>query len=137
MAFREESPVIRLSGLATDKRVARLMPETISRRFSIVPLWVEPDRMMVACTDPLDDELIREAETACRRSLGVFKAGYTEIRDALERCYGRGSHQSARLDLGGILYQSGLISAEALFKARAEQKNPVDPWVEFASLRES
>src|SRR4030065_1125581 len=118
MPLTLELPILRLRSLKTDKRASVLFPEEISRKYSIAPLWIDSEGLIVACPDPSDRETLRAAETGCRRPLTPYKASYPEIRELQERSY-KGSNPAHNwLDLGGILYQLGFLSPTNLRRVR-------------------
>ena len=85
MPLTLELPILRLRSLKTDKRASILFSEEISRKYSIAPLWIDSEGLIVACPDPSDRETLRAAETGCRRPLTPYKASYPEIRELQER----------------------------------------------------
>ena len=127
MPLTLELPILRLRSLKTDKRASILFSEEISRKYSIAPLWIDSEGLIVACPDPSDRETLRAAETGCRRPLTPYKASYPEIRELQERSYKGSNPAHTVLDLGGILYQLGFLSPTNLRRVRVVQKRSGDP----------
>jgi hypothetical protein len=97
-----------------------------SRKYSIA-IVDRGDGLIVACSDPSDREVLRAAETGCRRPLDPYKASYFDIREIQERSYNSLTPAHADLDLCGILYQLGYLSPTNLRRVRSVQKRSGDP----------
>jgi hypothetical protein len=109
-----KSPLIRLYELNPDKVALKLLPEEVARSLMVVPLWLEANNLVIACTDPSDRELLRSVETACRRVVKPLKASFPEIRSALDRFYRGVTVEASSLDFGDILFKLGYLSPDKL-----------------------
>ena len=121
MLANRTSAIIRLNGVSPNHAASILLPEETARKFSFVPLWLQGNDLLVACTEPADLQTVREVESACRRRVIPFKANASEIRATLDKIYGLEANQAGRFDYGEILFTLGYLSEDDLGKVRAHQ----------------
>ena len=72
-------PIARLD--ARDAHVQRLVPEKIARRFGVMPLRESDRQIVVACADPLNDEIERGIGFAAGR-MALFEVATPQAIDA-------------------------------------------------------
>ncbi|MFN8586903.1 MAG: type II/IV secretion system protein [Candidatus Eisenbacteria bacterium] len=70
-----------------DPHVLKLLPEKLARRFHVLPLRESDRQIVVACCDPLNDEIERGIAFASGR-MPIFEiASHEAIANALDRAY--------------------------------------------------
>lgn len=80
-------PVMRLDGLRIKQEVIDLVPETIAKRFNIIPIFNIHDELTLAVSDPTDINLldIVSSETKCKVTPVI--APYSEISRSIAKHY--------------------------------------------------
>ena len=79
-------PLARLS--QRDPHVLKLVPEKLARRFQVLPLRESDRQIVIACSDPMNDEIERGIAFASGRMPLFEVASPSAIAAALERAYG-------------------------------------------------
>jgi type IV pilus assembly protein PilB len=83
-------PLIRLDNYLIDPQIIDLVPQSLARRYTLIPVFKSNDTLTVAMTDPLDvfaiDDL--QARTKCRIVSAV--ASEADILKAIDQYYGIG-----------------------------------------------
>ena len=78
-----------------DPHVLKLVPEKLARRFQVVPMRESDRQIVIACADPLNDEIERGIAFASGR-MPIFEiASPIAIAAAIERAYGGGASAPA------------------------------------------
>ena len=70
-----------------DMNVARKLPEDVAKRFCLVPIGEEEDKIIVAMADPLDVIAIDTIALKTKRQIEVVIGSSSEIRRAIEMIY--------------------------------------------------
>jgi len=121
MNYEFGPPFVRLTGYRPATAAIKLLPEEIARRYGVVPLWLEEDRLVIATANPMDRRELRAVATAARRPVRPLLASYPEIRTTLDRIYGRAPASPPRQKLGQLLQRLGYLTDEELSRALAVQ----------------
>lgn len=124
-------PLVRLQGLNPDKIAIKLLPETMAREHMVVPLWLDKNVLVIACTDPMNRNALRQVEAACRRSVRPLRASYLEIQNALDDLYQVETGKRLPLDLGGILFQLGYLSPKNFARLRSLQSSQAESTIQI------
>lgn len=81
-------PYLALDDLTTiDKDIARGVPENIAKRFCMMAVRQEQDRVLVAMSDPLNVIAIDTVSVKLKKPIRVMLAGETQILRAIEYVY--------------------------------------------------
>jgi hypothetical protein len=115
------SAIIRLNGVTPNQAANNLLPEATARNFSFVPLWLQGSDLVVACTDPADQEAVHEVETTSRRRVIPYKASALEVRSTLDKVYGRETNLAGGPEYGEILLGLGYLPENGLENLRSRQ----------------
>ena len=91
LGIQFDLPVMRLDGLRIKPEVLGLLPESMARRFNIVPLFKIGEELTIAIADPTNFSLLDmdvvSLETGCK--LVSVIAANSEISKAIERYYSK------------------------------------------------
>lgn len=87
---KTQSESVDLPGMAISPDLRRLVPESLARRFSAVPLSRERDTLTVAIADPLNVTAFDVLEQTTRLRVNLVAAPEGEILQAIERLYESG-----------------------------------------------
>ena len=120
-------PFVRLIEYLPPVAAVQLLPEEIARRYSVVPLWLEEDRLVIATAGPMDRWELQAIAAAARRPVRPLLASYPEVRATLDRIYGREPVSPPRPKLGQLLQQLGCLDEERLTRALAVQTETGQP----------
>ncbi|MBI3323991.1 MAG: Flp pilus assembly complex ATPase component TadA [Candidatus Omnitrophica bacterium] len=81
-------PTISLHNYEIDPAVARLIPERVARQYTLIPISKLADRLVVAMADATNIIAIDDLKTLTQHAIDPVLAPETEIRHAIEQCYG-------------------------------------------------
>lgn len=91
LGIQFDLPVMRLEGLRIKPEVLNLLPESMARRFNIIPLFKVAEELTIAIADPTNFSLLDmdvvSSETGCK-IVSVIAAN-SEISKAIERYYSK------------------------------------------------
>ena len=87
LAVQYNIPSVILSNTIPEPEVLKLVPESIARRFKILPLSLEGDSLKVAMLDPLNVFAIDELKKITGRNIQPMVSTETEIMAAIDRYY--------------------------------------------------
>jgi len=121
MLANHTSTIIRLTGVTPNYASGRLLPEATARKYSYVPLWLQGNELLAACTDPDDKETTQVVEASSRYRIIPYKSSAAEIRSAIERIYKGDTKQKSTLEYGDILLGLGYITEDGLESLRSYQ----------------
>ncbi|MEK6631327.1 MAG: ATPase, T2SS/T4P/T4SS family [Acidobacteriota bacterium] len=102
LAQEARVPFVSLEGASPDSRAASLVPETLARRHSLVPVSRTATRVKVAQADPFDVIAIDDLQRLIETPVEVVCAPKGAIMRLMDRTYGPGSGGA----LGGGRLQS-------------------------------
>ncbi len=80
-------PMISLSKFRLDPVIARLIPERLSRRYSLIALSKFGERLVVAMSDPLNIFAIDDVKAITRMAIDPVLCAESEIRRAIEQVF--------------------------------------------------
>jgi type IV pilus assembly protein PilB len=123
-----------------DMDIAKLIPEKIAKRFCLVGINQEDDRMVVAMADPLNIIAIDTVEFKAKRQVKVVVSPARNINNAIDVIY-HGSHVAEQRlrDLVELeltpeeddIYDSELMEADIRSEEEAATKPPVIRFVDL------
>jgi type IV pilus assembly protein PilB len=95
MAEQHKLEYIDLSEITIPEEIIELVPESVSRENSILPMKEEDDALVVIMSDPLDLETIEKLRFILNRRVEVTLAPADSINEAINRYYGQVEGESA------------------------------------------
>ncbi len=113
-------PVMELKNVTIDRSVLSLIPETMARRFLVIPLFKIEQELTVAIADPTDIQLLDQLASMSKCRIQPILASPTEIRTALDLQYTADIEKSLLDSEGGKDEQIGVAEVERLRKAGKE-----------------
>jgi type IV pilus assembly protein PilB len=93
-------PYVDLAHAMIDPSAVALIPESLARRYAVVPVGFEGDDLVVAMADPANVLVIDDIRAITSRRVAVRVAARSEILEALRR---HGHHGTGTLDLADLL----------------------------------
>src|SRR3990172_7744202 len=87
LAQQLDLPLADLRQAAPDEQVIALLPESIARAHTVIPIRQSEVGLEVAMADPLDEETLRQVEEAVEGNVVVLVAPPSEIRRAIDKSY--------------------------------------------------
>jgi type IV pilus assembly protein PilB len=91
LAQEARVPYASLDGVTPDARSISLVPESVARRYTLVPVSRTPTRVRVAQADPFDVLAIDELQRAIEMPVDVVCAPKSAINRLINRVYGPGT----------------------------------------------
>ena len=87
LAIQHDLPYLPLDNYEVDTELVKLVPETLARKYYLLPVDKMGDILTVVMANPMDENAIRELEQRTKCKIEVFVATYTEIKEAIQRLY--------------------------------------------------
>lgn len=87
LAIQHDFPYLPLASYEIDPEVAKLIPEELARKYNILPVDKMGDLLTLVMGNPLDVQVIEEVEALTKCKIETFVSTYTEIKEAITRCY--------------------------------------------------
>jgi type IV pilus assembly protein PilB len=84
-------PYLPLSNYEIDMEVAKLVPEQVARQYCLIPIDKIGNNLTVAMANPLNTNAIEDVETASKCVVQAFVSTASDVKSAVERCYGNKS----------------------------------------------
>lgn len=130
---------------AVDKEVLLLVPETLVKKHSIIPLRLEKGELVIAMADPLDFNTIQDLSFYCGFIIQPAVATPTLLQESIKKFYGNIHGQTDEKLIKKIINESQKdFSASALqiipeirddgSEGMAEQRHQLAPIIEMANL---
>ncbi len=128
-------PTLRLSKFKFDPDVVRLIPATMARQYTVIPLSRIADTLTVAMADPLNIFAIDDLKVVTGCAIDIVLSSEEEILRAIETNYGGGSKKMEEIlkedeegvDLGGEKQDLELLKMDEieLSSALKESEKPI------------
>ena len=83
-------PRVDLSSYLIDPKIVGLIPEALSKKYQVIPLFKTKESLTVAMTDPLNVVAIDELKLKTGLNIEATIAGEVDIRQAINQYYGVG-----------------------------------------------
>jgi len=95
-------PYTDVSALTIGPDLLNLIPETLARKYTVLPVRLDGKRLEVVMADPMDHEAIQDLSfvTGCQVSPAL--GSRSQIKDAIERFYSRHLEGAGRLLAKGV-----------------------------------
>ncbi|CAA7601563.1 Type II/IV secretion system protein [Acididesulfobacillus acetoxydans] len=90
--------MVDLAGIFIPEDVLRLVPESLARRYTILPVEVRNGQLLLALNDPTDYHVLEEVRQASALPIKPCLARKSEIAAAIERSYGKNEAQRLARD---------------------------------------
>lgn len=87
LALQLDFPYLPLANYEIDLEVLKLIPRDLARKYHILPVDKMGDILTIVIANPLNNKAIEEVEALTKCKAEIFIATYTEIKQAIERCY--------------------------------------------------
>ena len=87
LAIQHDFPYLPLANYEIDSEVIKLIPETLAKKYCLLPIDKMGDILTLVMANPLNESVIREIETLTKCKIEIFVATYTEITEAIGRSY--------------------------------------------------
>lgn len=84
-------PYLPLKHYSIDGELLRMIPENVARQYCLVPVDRIGDTFTIAMADPLNAKAVEDIEMLTRCSVQVFVSTWSDVTEAIQRCYG-GNH---------------------------------------------
>lgn len=87
LSHQLDIPYLDLDGMTVDESIAAIIPETMARINSLIPVKLEGNTLTVAIADPLDYNVIRNVEVYTGHMVNVVIAEKKKILDQIHQAY--------------------------------------------------
>ncbi len=121
-------PLINIHQQGVDPAAAALLPETLARKYTVVPVKRNGSRLTLAMADPLDVVALDDVSIATGLGVSPVITTVTDIKAAIERVYGIREH--AR----GIIQEIAPTRTAPDEAAEAAADRPDAPVIRLADL---
>lgn len=82
-------PYLPLKNYELDKEITKLIPETMAREYSLIPVDKIGDTLTVATSNPLNAKAVEEVEGLTKCKVQVFVSTLTDVSGAIDGAYGK------------------------------------------------
>ncbi len=89
LAAQLQLPYVQVQAEAVEPAAANALPEHIALRYSVVPLRLEADALLVATANPMDLIALEDLERATGRTIRFAVAARDGLPEAVRRAYGK------------------------------------------------
>ncbi|MBL7084980.1 MAG: hypothetical protein ISS43_02590 [Candidatus Omnitrophica bacterium] len=96
LAIQHDLPYLPLANYDIDPEALKLIPADLARKDSILPVDKMGDILTIVMANPLDSQAIEEIESLTKCKVEIFVATYTELREAIKRCYSKSADKEAK-----------------------------------------
>ena len=87
-ALQMEIPHVLLEELNIPPDVVRLVPESLCRTYSLIPVSICGDKLAIAMANPMDVEAIDAVQRTCKKRVEPLLASESRIHTAIDHAYG-------------------------------------------------
>ncbi|MGI1691897.1 type II secretion system ATPase GspE [Thermoanaerobacter uzonensis] len=98
LEFQLGIPHVDLQKYYIDPEVAKLIPEAVAKRYTIIPIKKDEDGILVAMADPLNIFAIDDVKILTKQNVKPLIASESSILKAIDRIYGREQAEKAVQD---------------------------------------
>src|SRR3989449_2114352 len=95
-------PYADVSALVLGSDQLNLIPETLARKYTVLPVRLDGKRLDVVMADPMDHEAIQDLSFVTGCQVSPTLGSRSQIKDAIERCYARHLGAAGRLMAKGV-----------------------------------
>jgi type IV pilus assembly protein PilB len=87
-AIQTDMPHVHLNEVTIPKEIVNLVPESLARTYTLLPVSVSADRISVALANPLDVEALDAVQRHCKKRVEPLLASESRIQAILDEMYG-------------------------------------------------
>lgn len=87
LAVQHDVPYLPLANYEIDSELTKLIPESLARKYDILPVDKMGDILTVVMANPLDERVTDEVGVLTKCKIEVFISTYREIREAIGLLY--------------------------------------------------
>ena len=87
LAVQHDVPYLPLANYEIDSELTKLIPESLARKYDILPVDKMGDILTVVMANPLDERITDEVGALTKCKIEVFISTYREIREAIGLFY--------------------------------------------------
>lgn len=130
-------PPIDLSKYKIDPNIAKLVPEKLAERHTIIPMAKIGDNLTIAMADPTDIVAIDDVKTVTANiscNLDVVIASENDIRDALVRAFGAAPEEISELVKGAEIEDVKVVEEEKFDVSEITAESKRAPIIKIVSL---
>ncbi|HHW56719.1 MAG TPA: type II secretion system ATPase GspE [Clostridia bacterium] len=98
LEFQLGIPHVDLQKYYIDPEVAKLIPESVAKRYTIIPIKKDEDGILVAMADPLNIFALDDVRIITKQNVKPLIASESSILKAIDRIYGREQAEKAVQD---------------------------------------
>ena len=109
---------IELASVSIPVDMAKLVPMSVARKFSIVPIKLEKDKLYIAMSDPLDFVAQEEVKSVSKKSVVPMVARKRDVEQAIMTLY---SNEGSSRAIEEMMLESGPSTARGAAPAQAVQ----------------
>ncbi len=102
LEFQLGYPVVNLFEAQIDPPILKLVPESVARKYVLIPIDRSKDKLKIAMNDPLNYDAIEEVRMATGLTVLPFIASKQEIEQAISKYYGFRESVDALIGQTGI-----------------------------------
>lgn len=85
-------PAVKINTQMLNSIIAKLIPETICRRYRLIPILLNENRLTIAATNPYDLSFVDRIKFTMDYSIEVVLSPEKSVLDAINFCFGRKEH---------------------------------------------
>ena len=113
-----------LTAVTIPIELAKLLPRSIARKHSVVPVKLVKDKLYVAMSDPLDFVAQEEVKTVSKKSVVPMVARYRDVEQAITNLYG--NEGTARVIEEMLREQGAPLTGRDIIPAQLAQQQEED-----------
>ena len=121
---------IDLTSISLPIELAKLVPHSLARKFNIVPVRLEMDKLYIAMSDPLDFVAQEEVKSVSKKSVIPMVAKKRDVEQAIMTLY---SNEGSSRAIEEMLRESGGRTAVVQSGAPAEGTDDSAPAIRFVN----
>ena len=118
-------PFVNLRKEGVRANAVALIPESIARKYSVIPIDVNDNTLVLAMEDPSDIQAIEELATLTRKRIEPVLSTFQDIQEMIDLTYRVGGEIEEQLSKIPTRFQRAKVTTEARVSAEAIAQAPV------------
>lgn len=118
-------PFVNLRKEGVRANAVALVPEPIARKYSVIPIDVSDNTLVLAMEDPSDIQAIEELATLTRKRIEPVLSTFQDIQEMIDLTYRVGGEIEEQLSQIPTRFQRARVTTEARVSAEAIAQAPV------------
>ena len=118
-------PFVNLRKEGVRANAVALIPEPVARKYSVIPIDVSGNTLVVAMEDPSDIQTLEELATLTRKRIEPVLSTFQDIQEMIDLTYRVGGEIEEQLSQIPTRFQKAKATAEARVSAEAIAQAPV------------